>query len=136
MLRISAPLCIWNSCIPFTPVIGLADMEVKDDHGCTPFLTAVQHDAPECSVDLLLEHGADAHAVADDKKNALHFAAQKDKAKIIRQLINKGLSVIAQDKDGWTPLHEAACYGSRDAAVVLIKNGQSNATAIVLWHFA
>ena len=113
-----------------------ANVEAKDDHGCTPFLKAVKHDAPECLLDLLLERGANAHAVADDRKTALHFAAQKDKAKVIRQMINKGLSVNAVDKDGWTPLHEAACYGSRDAAVVLIKNGQSNATAIVLWYFA
>ena len=111
-------------------------METKDDHGCTPFLKAVKHDAPGCLVDLLLERGADAHAVADDRKTALHFAAQKDKAILIRRMIHDGLSVKSVDKDGWTPLHEAACYGSRNAAVVLIENGQSNATAIVLWYFA
>ena len=109
-----------------------ANVEAKDDHGCTPFLKAVKHDAPECLLDLHLERSANAHAVADDRKTALHFAAQKDKAKIIRQMINKGLSVNAVDKDGWTPLHEAAYYGSRDAVAVLIKNGQSNATAMVL----
>ena len=107
-------------------------MEAKDDHGYTPFLKAVKHNAPGCLVHLLLERGANVHAVADDRKTTLHFAAQRDKAILIRQMINNGLSVNAVDKDGWAPLHEAACYGSRDAAVALIENGQSNATAIVL----
>ena len=110
-------------------------MEAKDDYGYTPFLKAVKQDAPGL-VHRLLDRGADPHAVADDRKNALHFAAQKENKKLISEMISNGLSVNAVDKDGWTPLHEAACYGSRVAAVVLIKNGQSNATAIVLWHFA
>ena len=109
-------------------------MEAKDDHGFTPILKAVKRNAPGYLVDLLLEHGADAHAVADDRKTALHFAAQNKKEKVIKKMIDNGLSVNAVDKDGWTPLHEAACSGSKVAAIVLIEKGQSNVRAIVLWY--
>ena len=107
-----------------------ANLETKDDYGYTPFLKAVKNDAPGCIVDLLLERGADVHAVAEDRKTALHFAAQKSEEQIIRQMIKSGLSVEAEDKDGWTPLHEAARYGSK---VATAKNGQSyTATAIYI----
>ena len=108
-----------------------ANLETKDDYGYTPFLKAVKNDAPGCIVDLLLERGADVHAVAEDRKTALHFAAQKSEEQIIRQMIKSGLSVEAEDKDGWTPLHEAARYGSKVATAILAKNGQSYTATVI-----
>ena len=102
-----------------------AHLETKDDYGYTPLLKAVKYGAFEEMVDLLLEHGADVHAHAEDRKTALHFAAQKDDEVTMRKMIEKGLSLDAEDKDGWTPLHEAAYYGSKGAAEVLTEKGQS-----------
>ena len=103
-----------------------AHLETKDDYGYTPLLEAVNYGAPEEIIDLLLEHGADVHAVEEDKKCALHFAAQNDDEDVMRKMIARGVSVEAEDKDGWTPLHEAAYYGSEDVAEVLTENGQSS----------
>ena len=99
-------------------------LEIKDDYGYTPLLEAVNYGASEEVIDLLLEHGADVNAVTEDKKTALHFAAQNDDEDMVRKMIEKGLFLDAEDKDGWTPLHEAAYYGSEDAAQILTEKGQ------------
>ena len=101
-------------------------MEIRDNYGYTPLLKAVKYGAPGSVVDLLLEHGADVHAVAEDRKTVLHFAAQKHDEAMLRKLIDRGLSesVNAEDKDGWTPLHDAAYYGREVSAAVLIEKGQ------------
>ena len=102
-----------------------ACLETKDDYGCTPILEAVKYGAAEEMVDLLLEHGADVHTHAENRKTALHFAAQKGDEVTMRKMIERGLSVGAGDKDGCTPLHEAAHYGSKGAAGILMEKGQS-----------
>ena len=101
-----------------------ADLETKDDYGDTLLLIAVKNDAPENVIDLLLERGANVHAVAKDEKTVLHYAAQTDKVEIIKQMIESGLSVNKDDKDGWTPLHVAVHHGCKVAAEVLIEKGQ------------
>ena len=100
-----------------------AHLETKDDYGSTPLLTAVKDDAPEEIVDLLLQRNANVHAVAEDRKTALHFAAQRGEENMMIQMIKKGLRVDAEDNVGWRPLHEAAHYGSKVAAEVLVKKG-------------
>ena len=102
-----------------------AHLETKDDDGSTPLLKAVKDGALEDIIDLLLEHGADVQAVAEDRKTALHFAAQRGEENLMKSMIERGLSPNVEDKDGWRPLHEAAYYGSKDAVVYLAENGQS-----------
>ena len=103
-----------------------ANPDTKDNYGYTPLLKAVKYGAPENIIDLLLEHGADVHSVAEDRKTVLHLAAQTGDEAMMRKLVERDLSksVNAEDKDGWTPLHEAAYYGSEAAAVVLTEKGQ------------
>ena len=103
-----------------------AFLETKDDYGSTPLLTAVRFNVPEVIIDLLLEGGANVHTLAEDRKTTLHFIAQKrGEMKMLRAMIARGLSVDAEDNDGWTPLHVAAQHGNTDAAEVLIEKGQS-----------
>ena len=101
-------------------------MEIRDNYGYTPLLKAVKYSAPGSVIDLLLERGADVHAVAEDRKTVLHLAAQKHDEAMLGKLIDRGLSesVNAEDKDGWTPLHDAAYYGREVSAAVLIEKGQ------------
>ena len=101
-------------------------MEIRDNYGNTPLLKAVKNGGPGSVIDLLLEYGADVHAVAEDRKSVLHFAAQKHDEAMLIKLIERGLSesVNAEDKDGWTPLHDAAYHGSEVTAAVLIEKGQ------------
>ena len=101
-----------------------AELETKDDYGDTLLLKAVKNDAPENVIDLLLEHSANVHAVAEDRKTVLHYAAQTGKAETIKQMIESGLCVNKDDKDGWTPLHVAVHHGCKVAAAVLIEKGQ------------
>ena len=102
-----------------------ANLETKDYYGYTSLLKAVKYGAPENIIDLLLEHNANVHSVTEDRKTVLHLTAQKDDGVMMRKLIERDLSksVNAEDKDGWTPLHEAAYYGSEAAAMVLIGKG-------------
>ena len=100
-----------------------ARLETTDDYGYTPLLKAVKYSASKEVIDLLLVHGADVLAVTEDEKTALHFAAQNDEVEMIKSMIERGLPVNAEDNDGWTPLHEAAYYGSEGAAKVLTEKG-------------
>ena len=101
-----------------------ACLETKDAYGYTPLLTAVKNDTSGNIIDLLLEHGANVCAVTEDRKTALHFVARKDMEKTMKLMIKRGLPVDAEDKVGWTPLHEAVHYGSKGAAAVLTRKGQ------------
>ena len=102
-----------------------ADLEAKDDFEGTPLWDALYCHASEEIVNLLLRNGADAFVVNTDRMTALHVTAQNDNTSVMQQLIEKGLSVNAQDRFNQTPLHLAAYCGNKDAAKVLIKNGQS-----------
>ena len=55
--------------------------------------------------------------------NPLHAAAQGDKPKIIRFLLNSGLQVNSTDKYGLSPLHYAAGFGGLESYQLLVDNG-------------
>ena len=64
-----------------------------------------------------------------------HAAVYFDHASLIPLLSRRGGDVNAGDKDGWSPLHEAAASGRRDCAKELIINGANiNAQALVNDH--
>nr|XP_047126785.1 serine/threonine-protein phosphatase 6 regulatory ankyrin repeat subunit A-like [Hydra vulgaris] len=48
-------------------------------------------------------------------RTPLHLAAIHDHVDIIQLLINQGVSLLEEDKDGLTPLHLAAKFGARNA---------------------
>jgi ankyrin repeat protein len=58
-------------------------------------------------VKILIESGADVHALDQDGKNVLHLAAYSRSAAAMRLLINEGVDINAVDKNGNTPLHYA-----------------------------
>ena len=73
---------------------------------------------------LLLEHGAEVNAQADDNSTPLHLAAQYGTIEIIRVLPEYGADINARDNGDSTPLHLAAKqYGSAENIRVLLEHG-------------
>jgi len=74
---------------------------------------------------VLLEHHADAGAVADNpmKVMPLHSAAAGRNLSIVRALLEHGAPVNAKQQQGWTALHAAAQHGDQAMVEVLLKYG-------------
>ncbi|MHB0936924.1 MAG: ankyrin repeat domain-containing protein [Armatimonadota bacterium] len=75
----------------------------------------------------LLEYKADVNAKCDQEmlagQTALHIAAGRNAAAVMRILLKKGARVNTRDSMGATPLHEAASHGSLEAAALLLESG-------------
>ena len=74
---------------------------------------------------VLLEHHADAGAVADNpmKVMPLHSAAAGRNLAIVRALLEHGAPVNAKQQQGWTALHAAAQHGDEAMVELLLKYG-------------
>uniref|UniRef100_A0A674BF52 Protein phosphatase 1 regulatory subunit n=2 Tax=Salmo trutta TaxID=8032 RepID=A0A674BF52_SALTR len=53
---------------------------------------------------------------------ALHVAAAKGYAEVLKLLIQAGYDVNIKDFDGWTPLHAASHWGKEEACKILVEN--------------
>ncbi|XP_035281683.1 protein phosphatase 1 regulatory subunit 12A isoform X10 [Anguilla anguilla] len=53
---------------------------------------------------------------------ALHVAAAKGYAEVLKLLIQAGYDVNIKDYDGWTPLHAAAHWGKEESCRILVDN--------------
>lgn len=110
--------------------------------GATPLhLAAALED--ERMVRQLIECKADVNAKCDQEmlrgQTALHIAAGRNCTKVMRILLDHGAQVNARDFMDATPLHEAAAYGSLEAAALLLKSGaavdakQSDGQTALFW---
>lgn len=63
---------------------------------------------------LCLAQGANPsfHNIQDSKKTPLHIAIELGHVTCAAILVHNRSEVAALDKDGWTPLHFAAAFGS------------------------
>ena len=90
----------------------------RDSHSEPPILYVR---SPE-TARLLLEHGADIHAVQQRGKhqgfNALNYACQRENTKVVSFLIERGLDVNAGG-----PIREAALYGGVEIVRLLLQHG-------------
>jgi cytohesin len=71
----------------------------------------------------------------------LHWAALKDKPRLVQQLLDQGQDVDDRDASGRTPLMVAAAFDSRQAAAILLANGadpsaRDEANGDTALHFA
>ena len=89
------------------------------------YLTSIYIRRPQ----VLLDHGANAHAENDEGKIPLHLVSQGDYDSqehgvgIVRLLLQRGVDVHSKDKDHGTPLHSAASSGMLEIARVLLDHG-------------
>jgi ankyrin repeat protein len=74
---------------------------------------------------MLLDRGADMHAMDAEGRMALHLAAHDGYEGIVALLLSRGESVDVRDRLGRTALHHAAFRNRRSIAFLLIKNGAS-----------
>lgn len=75
-------------------------------------------------VELLLDHGADVNAEANDGRTPLHEAVHNGRRSgVVELLIARGANVNAATDGGVTPLHHAADSGRNDAATLLLARG-------------
>ena len=78
---------------------------------------------------MLLEHGADPHqGITNEKRNALHLAAQSNSAPCVQRLLqyrrgNLFLDIDGLDSYGSTPLRLSACYNCAATTAALIQQG-------------
>ncbi|MGI9110926.1 MAG: ankyrin repeat domain-containing protein [Gaiellaceae bacterium] len=75
---------------------------------------------------LLLEHGADANAVARNAElevAPLHSAAAGGHSKLVALLLEHGADPNARQLGGFTPLHAAAQNGDRESVEALLERG-------------
>ncbi len=97
--------------------------------GWTPLHLAAAFAGPD-AVRLLLERGADVHAVSRNpqQNQPLHAAlALSGDLETIRLLLDAGAAVNATQAGGFTPLHSAASAGRRQAAELLVARGANPA---------
>ena len=98
-------------------VLMRADCNISDVHQSTPLHIAT-HQNREQLVRLLLEHSAGVDRVDADDRLPLHLLAGarkqqgEEQMKILELLLQNRESVVARDRDGWTPLHEASLAGN------------------------
>jgi len=58
----------------------------------------------------ITEMSDDVNVLDSDGATLLHLAASNGYVDLARRLLGEAISINAQDNDGWTPLHAAACW--------------------------
>ena len=77
------------------------------------------------TVNLLLDHGADANIAEADACTPLHLAVMKGNQNLVKLFLEKNALVNSQDADGDSPLHTAVSNGFFDITKLLIKKGSN-----------
>ena len=83
-----------------------ADVDVRDDEGCTP-LMAVSWTVSVDTVRWLLDHGADVNAYEPSQYTPLHYAALHADLESVQALLEHGADINARKEYGEVPLHLA-----------------------------
>ena len=108
---------------------GSTNVNARDAFGETPLHKASYNRRPKIA-QLLLDHGANAHAKNVQGRNSLHLLSlsihsvdSQDVHRLIEVLLGQGVDVNVVDKDHETPLHIASSFGKLKIAQLLLTHG-------------
>jgi ankyrin repeat protein len=103
----------------------------RSDDGYTPLQLAAFFAQPD-AVALLLQNGADVHAVSENdmRIQPLHAALVQGNRRVVELLLDAGADVNARQHGGWTALQAAAQHGSAELAALLLERGADPALAM------
>ena len=77
------------------------------------------------TVNLLLDHGADANIAEADACTPLHLAVMKGNQNLVKLFLEKNALVNTQNANGNSPLHTAVSNGFFDITQLLVKKGSN-----------
>lgn len=100
-----------------------ATFRVQDDAGNTPVDYAISRKSDVGFLEYLASMGAVMSAPREDKKTALHVAAEAGLPEMISYLVSAGMKIDAKDQNGKTPLHIAVQNKNHAAMEMLIALG-------------
>jgi ankyrin repeat protein len=122
----------WTPLIKAIALGGLADVEAEIAHAAlledrdywerTAWLVAIQTGDIK-KAKLLLDKGADRHAVGRCSQPALFYAIQSQRIAMLHWLLSIGADVEQADEFEKTPLMTAVEYGSLEAVELLLNHG-------------
>jgi ankyrin repeat protein len=104
------------------------DVNARQKDSCTSLHWAAFKGRLELT-QVLLEHGASASIATNEGETALHivsrgeYDSQEQGVSTARLLLERGVDVNTQRKDGWTSLHRAAFKGRVELTQVLLEHG-------------
>ena len=89
-----------------------ADVNSRDEHGCTPLYLAIRYNYPKVVTELVSSKDCDLAEVDSDGMTALHWACEKDSADVIPILGSRMPVHLLNIKDerGFTALMMAVQY--------------------------
>ncbi len=107
-----------------------ADVNAKDEAGCTPLYQACRAMMGQKSVEVLLAAGADVNARDTQGKTPLYAAAESGGGQnVIKQLLAHKADPNLADEDGWTPLHMACVKNGWPETIRLLVEGGAKVNA-------
>jgi ankyrin repeat protein/L-ascorbate metabolism protein UlaG (beta-lactamase superfamily) len=101
---------------------GLTCNPGRDEPGNTPLFGALLREHSDAAR-VLIERGADLHAVRSDSSTALHLAAERGLGDVVALLVEKGADVDVRNTEGKTPLMAASQSGQPEVAELLLRKG-------------
>jgi ankyrin repeat protein len=100
-----------------------APVDVRDNSTTPLHAAALSGHVDVCA--LLLDAGADIHAVDAQDRCALHYAVVYDKVPVLKLLLARGSKLSPVEKGGLTPLATAVCEGRTQSMCALLEAGES-----------
>ena len=98
------------------------NIEAKDKYGWTALMYAALCGQESIAL-VLIEHGADLHAVNIKERTALHIAITYGRLNVAAMLLQRGADINRLDRHEWTPAMGACKRGELEAVTFSIEHG-------------